>query len=123
MLMKFGSITVSTNEELLATVQNDIRKLENELEQVRLLENYLLTKLNRPVKKINFSKLTEQILREANYPLKTNEIVERIINMNYDYHNKTRLINSVYSSLKRNKNIVKIGMGLWKYKDERENSN
>jgi len=67
--------------------------------------------------KITQYELAFRILKKSNYSMKTPEIAKQMIALGYPKRYNKSFLNSVYTALKNDFRIQKIGFGLWELVD------
>jgi hypothetical protein len=128
-------MNVASYGQIHADVTEDIARLEAELADLRSLRKYLenkakldgrktgdlkhndLPKSNRfaNAKQIDAAAI---ILREASEPLKTREIVRRLVAGGFPATDLARLKTSLFTTMTRKDTVfAKAGAGLWKLKE------
>jgi len=121
-------------KELLSEVRSDISGLQRNLEELRQVETYLISKLNRYAgllgvdesspprpaanlpSRMTQSQAAERVLKEAKKPMDTQEIVRIMIERRYypDKGDRKQMVNSVFSAMRRSPDrFTKVGKGLW----------
>lgn len=123
----------SNYQDLLNDVRRDLSEARAKVDDLLRLEAYLTEKcesngsasppslLSSSRGQVNLKGMTQEraaicVLRSAWSPLKTREIVSRMLGCGYEKpENIMNLINSVYGALSRSGNARKIDRGTWEY--------